>query len=235
MSGTPGGFRRDELEPEVAALVDDDTTGERPVIVVNTKQPHDDAVNAVRTLLSRTLLGLPPALQWLTEPFRRITVDQAVAVACSVVIAGAGGAGLLPIEPSTPNAGQLPAYVTDQNTRDFSPTPRRSPEPRAVPTSRTTQAEDGEHSTPAATPPPKVTPTPRVTAKPTPSSPPSGQPDPSPSPTLSPTPAPEASPSGQPQPSSTGGIKVGATVGPVQVELKLPVDLNPVLGLLNPN
>lgn len=226
MSADPAAFRRQPLEPEVAAIAVVSNGDEPHVVVVNTQQPHANAINAIRTLIHRTMVGVPPLLHLLTEPLKRITVDQSVAAACGVIIAGVSGSSLLPNDPMTPPP-HPPTYSTNQPAIHLTPTPRRAPRPRATPNPEPTQAVEQHHPTP-----------PPTTTKRTPASTESSQsaaavgpPGVSSPPTLSATP----SPAGKPQPSPTGGLAVRATAGPLHIELELPVDLDPVLGLLNPH
>lgn len=271
MSADPGGFRRAELEPEVAAFFDDDTTGERSLIVVNTEQPHENAVNAVRVILHKAFLGWLPALHALAEPVRRVTSEQTMAVACGVIVASAGGAAAV-IGAETyapPRAGPAvaapPTLVYQQRVTiaRLTPTPRP---PRPVASTRPvapTYASDDEDAPAPVTsetrrPLVSATATPPPTPRPSSTSSKSAPPEPRPTPTLGPAPtstpstgaptvdAPAAEPTspkpggpkvGGPKPgeskpgeSKPGGPKVGATLGPIKVEIKVPLDLGAVVG-----
>jgi hypothetical protein len=233
----PGGFRRTELEPEVAAFVDDDDTGENPIIVVNSEQPHSSAVTAVRAILHKGLLSCLPVVQLLGEPLRRLATEQTAAVACGVmVVAGAGGAAVLSNSTESPARASPPAVATRTLDRAAEPSPafrltrpaRPSPQPQRAKAKERERVAEEWPPTPVAETPSAGTPTADSPAAETPSASsasttgpsPIDSPAPSDTPTLDPVssaPAQTAAPTGDAgvQPEEPGDVHVDVPAEPV--------------------
>lgn len=162
------GFQHEQLNPAIAAVLADDS-GEYPIVVVNTNQPHRAALDAVRAIKLHAVCGLLGMVQ-LFEPLRRAPVEPIIVVTAALATALSGTA--IALNAATPGQQQQApqVYIADERkplvrvARPWSspgqrahtanerrPTPTRSPRPQPSPQPTATPRA---HPTPIPTPVP---------------------------------------------------------------------------------
>ncbi|WP_143121232.1 hypothetical protein [Streptosporangium canum] len=81
------GFEHAEFEPEVGVLELDPATGEMPVVVVNTEQPHLAAMQAIRTWKDRLHGALPLPVLALVDLIKEHPIGALLSLPAAVAMA----------------------------------------------------------------------------------------------------------------------------------------------------
>ncbi|MEV4179878.1 hypothetical protein AB0J28_00345 [Streptosporangium canum] len=186
MRGEIHGFEHAEFEPEVGVLELDPATGEMPVVVVNTEQPHGQAVQAIKAWKDRLHAALPLPLLAMIDLIKEHPIGATLGIPAAIAMTT--GSVAVVVDPTilrpppevvvitarpTPSpAITVTRYITVQSKAPTradtqSLVPRSSPtsvkSPSATPASSPSPTQQ---STPSVTPEASAAPEPSVTQKP---------------------------------------------------------------------
>lgn len=165
------GFGHAEFEPEIGVVEVEAATGEMPVVVVNTEQPHGQAVQAIKAWKDRLHAALPLPLLAMIDLIKEHPIGAALGIPAAIAMTT--GSVAVVVDPTilrpppevvviTARPTPSPAITVTRYITVQPKTPTRTDTQSLVPRPSPTSVKSPS-ATPASSPPPTQQPTPSVT------------------------------------------------------------------------